>query len=82
MGPTTPLVCEVVCPSSSGAASAHGTSRSLATERKDAHAQDPLVAGADGGPFVMQFDWEYYLLTACSLALVVIGLLFILSLAM
>jgi hypothetical protein len=37
---------------------------------------------ADGGPFVMQFDWEYYLLTACSLALVVIGLLFILFLAM
>jgi hypothetical protein len=30
----------------------------------------------------MQFDWEYYLLTACSLALVVIGLLFILSFAM
>jgi hypothetical protein len=30
----------------------------------------------------MQFDWEYYLLIARSLALAVIGLLFILSLAM
>jgi hypothetical protein len=23
---------------------------------------------ADGSPLVMQFDWEYYLLIACSLA--------------
>jgi hypothetical protein len=35
-----------------------------------------------GGVFVTQFDWEYYLPSAFSLALVVVGLLFILFLAM
>jgi hypothetical protein len=52
------------------------------TLRKALQRSTPWYRVVDGGPFVLQFDWEYYLLAACSLALAVIGLLFILSLAM